>query len=229
MILPLDPDDDDAEAKEIERIAQQHVEPLQAALGAQLDHITVAGNVGEVQRLLDTLPTQSLDEAVNALLQASAGRGVRMAADNLGRVMLGVNWRLPNLAAMSWARGASYELVHGITQTSRALIQDALGDWVRDGGAMENLVNRLLPQFGEVRAEAIAVTESTRSFATGSRLLYQQAGIRRVQLLTNRDDHVCPICRPYDGQIVDIEIGVPGVGFMPWHVNCRCFLRCVIE
>lgn len=229
MILPLNPDDDDAEAKEIERLAQRHMRPVQLALELQLDHITGAGSVSEIMTLLDTLPEQNLQAALDALLQASAGRGVRMAADNLSRVIVGVNWKLPNLAAMAWARGASYELVHEITETSRRVIQDALGDWVRDGGAMGNLVDRLSPQFGQVRAEMIAVTESTRAYGVGSRLQYQQAGIRRVQLLTNRDDHVCPICQPYDGQIVDIEEGVPGVGFMPWHVNCRCFLRCVIE
>ena len=229
MILRPDPEDDDAEAREIERIAQEHVRPVQQALGLQLDHIAVAGNVGEVQRLLDTLPTQSLEEAVSALLQASAGRGVRMAADAVGRVLVGVNWRLPNLAAMSWARGASYELVHGITETSRRVIQGALGDWVRDGGAMEDLVNRLLPSFGQVRANMIAVTESTNAFREGSRLLYQQAGVRRAQILTNRDDHVCPICRPYDGEIVDIETGIPGVGWPAFHIGCRCFIRPVIE
>lgn len=229
MILHLDPDDDDAEAKEIERIAQEHTKPLAAALGGQLDHITGASNVGEILAQLDTLPTQNLQEALDSLLSASAGRGVRMAADNLGRVIAGVNWRLPNLAAMSWARGASYELVHGITETSRRVIQDALGDWVREGGAMEDLVNRLLPQFGQVRAEMIAVTESTNAYREGSRILYRDAGVRRVQILTNRDDYVCPICRPYDGMIVDIEEGVPGVGFPAFHVRCRCFIRPVIE
>jgi SPP1 gp7 family putative phage head morphogenesis protein len=144
-------------------------------------------------------------------------------------VLAGVNWRLPNLAAMSWARGASYELVHGITETSRRVIQDALGDWMRDGGAMGRLVDRLSPQFGQVRAEAIAVTESTHGYGVGSRLQYQEAGIRKVVLLTNRDDHVCPICRPYDGMIVDIEIGVPGVGFAPWHIRCRCFCAPYVE
>ena len=94
---------------------------------------------------------------------------------------------------------------------------------------MENLVNRLSPQFGQVRAEMIAVTESTNGFREGSRLLYQQAGVRRAQILTNRDDHVCPICRPYDGMIVDIEEGVPGVGWPAFHIRCRCFIRPVIE
>lgn len=229
MILQLNPDDDDAEAKEIERIAGQHVDELRGALAGQIDHITGAGNVGEILTQLDTLPTQNLQEAMDSLLSASAGRGVRMAADNLGRVLMGVNWRLPNIAAMSWARGASYELVHGITETSRRVIQDALGDWVRDGGPMGDLVSRLAPQFGEVRARAIAVTESTNGYREGSRILYRDAGVRKAQILTNQDDHVCGICRPYHMMIVDIEEGVPGVGWPSFHVGCRCFIRPVIE
>lgn len=229
MILRFDPDDDDAEAQEIERLAQQHQQQITSAVGAQLDHISVAGTSSEVLRRLDTLPTQNLQEALDALLQASAGRGVRMAADNMGRVLFGVNWRLPNEMAMGWARSTSYELVHGITATSRQIIQDALGDWVRDGGRMGDLVARLAPQFGAVRSEMIAVTESTNAYREGSRLLYREVGVQRVQILTNRDDHVCDICRPYDGMIVDIHSGVPGVGFPAFHVRCRCFIAPVVE
>lgn len=229
MVLRFDPDDDDAEAEEIARIARQHTGDIAAGVGAQLDYIAAAGDVAEVQRLLDTLPTQDLQEALDSLLGASAGRGVRMAAETLERVIMGVNWRLPNAEAMAWARSYSYELVHGITETSRRVIQDALGDWVRDGGPMDDLVQRVLPQFGQVRAEMIAVTESTRAYGQGNRIQYRSIGIKRVKLLTNRDDHVCPICRPYDGRIVDIDEGVPGVGFQPWHVNCRCFCAPVVE
>lgn len=229
MVLRFDPDDDDAEAQEIDDIAQQHVDQIGAGLEAQLEAIAAAGTSPEILQLLDTLPTQPLQGAVEALLQASAGRGVRMAADTLDRVMMGVNWRLPNEAAMAWARSYSYELVHGITETSRRLIADALGDWVRDGGSMNDLIARLSPQFGPVRAEMIAVTESTRAYGVGSRMQYRSAGIRKVKLLTNRDDRVCDVCRPYDGMIVDIDQGVPGVGFMPWHVNCRCYLAGVVE
>jgi SPP1 gp7 family putative phage head morphogenesis protein len=229
MILRLDPDDDDAEAQEIADLAGQHVDQIGTGLQAQLDHIAVANGVGEIQRVLDTLPTSTLQEAVDALLQASAGRGVRMAADNMERVMFGVNWRLPNEMALGWARSASYDLVHGITETSRRVIQDALGDWVRDGGRMDDLIARLAPQFGPVRAELIAITESTNAYREGSRILYREVGVRRVQILTNRDDRVCDICRPLDQMIVDINTGVPGVGWPAFHVQCRCFIAPVIE
>lgn len=230
MILRLDPDDDDAEAEEIARIAQEHVEPIAGALQEQLAHVAAAGpGIGEITRRIGTLPTQTVREALHALLRASAGRGVRMGATSLESVMVGVNWQLPNIEAMAWANSYSFELVHGITENSRRVIADALGDWVRDGGPMSDLVSRLEPQFGIVRAEMIAVTESTRAYGAGSRMQYRAMGIRRVMLLTNRDDHVCPICRPYDGRIVDIDQGVPGVGFQPWHPRCRCFNAAYVE
>ena len=230
MTLRFDPDDDDAEADEIERIAQEHVDSIADGLAAQLAHIEAAGaSVSEIQRRMDTLPTQTLHEALDALLRGSAGQGVRMSATTLESVMVGVDWRLAHEMAMAWANSYSYELVSYITSNSRQFIAEALGEWVREGGPMGDLVSRLAVRFGPVRARMIAVTESTRAYCEGSRLEYRSAGIRKVRLLTNRDDLVCPICRPLDSMIVSIDDDVPGLGWPPWHVGCRCFIAPVVE
>lgn len=230
MTLRFDPDDDDAEADEIERIAQEHVDSIADGLAAQLAHIEAAGaSVSEIQRRMDTLPTQTLHEALDALLRGSAGQGVRMSATTLESVMVGVDWRLAHEMAMAWANSYSYELVSYITSNSRQFIAEALGEWVREGGSMGDLVSRLAVRFGRTRAEMIAVTESTRAYAEGSRLEFRNAGIRKVAVLTNRDDLVCEICWPHDGEIVDIDSGIPGLGFPPLHVRCRCYLAPVVE
>lgn len=229
MILRFDPDDGDAESDEIDRIAREHVDSIADALAVQLAHIEVAASIGEIQRSMDTLPTQPLRDALDALLRASAGRGVRMSATTLESVQAGVNWRLAHEMAMAWANSYSYELVSYITSNSRQFIADALAGWVRDGGPMGDLVDRLAVRFGKTRAEMIAVTESTRAYAEGSRLEFRNAGIRKVAVLTNRDDLVCEICWPHDGEIVDIDSGIPGLGFPPLHVRCRCYLAPVVE
>lgn len=230
MILRFDPDDDDAESDEIDRIAQEHVDSIANGLAAQLAHIeAAAASIGEIQRRMDTLPTQPLRDALDALLRASAGRGVRMSATTLESVMAGVDWRLAHEMAMAWANSYSYELVSYITSNSRQFIADAMVGWVRDGGPMGDLVDRLAVRFGRARAEMIAVTESTRAYAEGSRLEFRSAGIRKVAILTNRDDLVCEICWPHDGEIVDIDSGIPGLGFPPLHVRCRCYLAPYIE
>jgi SPP1 gp7 family putative phage head morphogenesis protein len=229
MILRLDPDDDDAEDDQIQQAAQEHIEPINRALQNQLDYLTDAGTEAEIRRRIASIGDDELRLAVEGLLRDSAGRGVRMGAQTLERVMGGVNWMLPHSEAMGWAHSYSYELVSYINSNSRQFLAEALAEWVRTGGPMGDLVATLAPRFGIVRAEMIAVTESTRAYAEGSRLEYRQMGIRRVQWLTNRDDRVCPICLPLDNQIIDIDQGIPGIGFPPAHVNCRCFIAPVVE
>ena len=68
MILRFDPDDGDAESDEIDRIAQEHVGSIADRLAFQLAHIeAAAARIGELQRTMDTLSTQPLRHALDAL------------------------------------------------------------------------------------------------------------------------------------------------------------------
>jgi hypothetical protein len=96
------------------------------------------------------------------------------------------------------------------------------------------LADLLLPNW---RAEAIAVTETTRAASNGMNLIAAAlvtgsllvAAAVGTGILTNRfwntssDDRVCPICEPLNGQ----EAMVWAARFPsgpPAHPNCRCYV-----
>jgi len=101
-------------------------------------------------------------------------------------------------AASQWARGYSYELVSGLTDTTRKLTQRAVEKFISTPGMTRRELEDLLsPAFGRVRAEAIAVTETTRAVSAATNQYQQQleeAGISMERIWQTRNDElVCPI------------------------------------
>ncbi len=75
--------------------------------------------------------------------------------------------------------------------------------------------------FSPVRAERIAVTETTRAVVEGERAyvaeLERETGQRMIPIwMTANDERVCPICAPRNEK--PIKDGV----YPPGHVGCRC-------
>jgi hypothetical protein len=229
MILQFDPDDPDAEGNEIGQAAQAGQPAIDAAMGrrgqAVADGLSRAGGVDDLERILRGSEDDDLREALEILLRESAGRGVRVTAEKLAQVAVGVNWQLANEAARAWAQTYSYELVSLLNDNSRRMLQDAVSQWIESGAALDALIEEIGRVFGPVRGEMIAVTEATRAYAEGSFTAYEQAGFNRrppvedrppahvrcrcwVSLLeadpgiweyvwlTAQDELVCPICAP---------------------------------
>ena len=77
------------------------------------------------------------------------------------------------------------------------------------------------------RARVIAQTETTRVFAESRRLLFKQAGLKRIRWRTANDELVCPICAPLNGKTGRLDgVNHPREGrsyLPPAHVNCRCW------
>ena len=150
---------------------------------------------------------------------------------------LGVDWGLVNTAAADWARKYTFDLVKGITDTSRATLQKLIPQFFENQWTQGQLREALSPLFGVVRAEMIARTEVTRAAAQGeeetARLLAEQ-GIQMIPVWNTREDEiVCPICGK-DGLSQRKADGVNGEGrpywtldgveyTMPAHPRCRCW------
>lgn len=158
----------------------------------------------------------------------------------------GVDWALINGAANDWARSYSTFLAGNIHKTSRGAVARALRNTIAaffdEGLTHEELVRRLkkdktLAQlftadirdklgrvYGPYRASMIATTEVTRASVEGGRLVADELarqGIRLVEVWqTAKDELVCPICAPRDGQ-------PEGSNWTrndgpPAHPRCRC-------
>lgn len=133
--------------------------------------------------------------------------------------------------AAAWAKDYTYKLVKGITATTRNVIADAVSGYMSNTSmTMEELKALLEPAFGKVRAQMIATTETTRSFAAANdayrKQLLEQHGIKTDRVWYTRDTGACAICLPLDGQH---EKRTDGSGWgndhpggPPLHVSCRC-------
>ncbi len=142
---------------------------------------------------------------------------------------LGIDWTQIAAEAAEWAHTYTYDLVRGITDTTRKVLQDAVRRYLdTPGTTLGDLRASLAPYFGDYRAAAIATTEVTRAYAEGERRSVETAR-RQGQPLervwqTARDEKVCPLCGALDGRAesewarIDPQATTP-----PRHVNCRCW------
>ncbi len=167
-------------------------------------------------------------------------QAAQTAAEN-GITALGadisVNWELVNEAAREWAEAYSYELVTGITDTSRAFLQDALSEWIESGDPLDELISTIDESgfFGPVRSQMIAETEVTRAFAEGNLIGWRESGaVSGKRWRTGMDELVCPICAPLEGEEVALDdVFSDGNGEQhdgpPAHVRCRCWIQPVVR
>lgn len=216
--------DPNAEAKELYERRLRRL--LKSRLGGQLD---------EVMRLLGDPPDISKLDA--AFWASATGRMIadlrpqmeRMAQDAGERLFvsgIGADWTLVAEAAADWASAYSNELVSGITDTTRRVLQKNVERYIREPGTtLGDLKQSLEPYFGETRADMIAVTEVTRAFAQGEMEMAKIAGAVGIRLEpvwhTNRDELVCSVCAPNDGKMRSQGWTVQGP---PAHPRCRCWI-----
>lgn len=181
-----------------------------------------------------TIPVDTLWEddpefegEVIRILLADALGGIDAATLTVG---LSIDYTLPNLEAAKWVRKYAFDLIKGITQTSKRVVQEALNQFVGISGYTIGDVINTLP-FSPVRAQMIATTEITRAYAQGQliagrAMAKEYPDVRVVKRWwTNKDGLVCAICQPLHGVEVGIEEQFPGgMDEPPAHVNCRCWI-----
>lgn len=137
-----------------------------------------------------------------------------------------VNWNLVNTRAQTAAESYSFELVRGITDTSRDRLRGVVGRFAATPGQdLKGLGSEIGNIFdSRVRGEMIAVTEVTRAAAQGEqdlvdeiRRLDPSAGVAQIWLTSN-DELVCPVCGPLHGK----RRGNGWTEPPPAHPRCRC-------
>lgn len=154
---------------------------------------------------------------------------------------IGVDWALVNTGAIEWAQQYSFDLIRGLTDTTRLGVQTAIESFYQQPTTLQQLIDKLSPYFGPVRAEMIAITEVTRASVMGedgvvNQILKDNPGMERVdRWYTYADDRVCEICGPmhnitttkYDEKNGSVWIH-PEMGTdisIPAHPRCRCWKR----
>lgn len=145
-------------------------------------------------------------------------------ADALIReITIGVDWDLINKNAANWAKEHAEETLRQMFNKRYEHLNETLPRFYEEGWNLGDLRTELERWYSPIRAEMIAITETTRAAVEGERAVVEQMrrelGVNLVPIWnTNNDERVCPICWPRNGlQITD------GV-YPPAHPNCRCWV-----
>jgi SPP1 gp7 family putative phage head morphogenesis protein len=156
------------------------------------------------------------------LVEAATGEGIRLAAE------VGVQFdpAVVNVAMVEWAANYSYELIKGLTETTRKIVANAVSGFAATPGMTRGeLVKMLEPAFGPVRAESIAISETTRAYSAAQSQYKEDLagyGITTEETWqTSNDELVCPICGELNGK-PESEWKDRYPNGPPAHTRCRC-------
>ena len=163
--------------------------------------------------LLDVYLTQ----ATNVMLSV----GIGVSLDNI------------NHQAVNWARSHTEEVLRGMWQgrkyiTSEMLsgarqVGEVIGQGYEQGLTIQEISERLQPLYSPVRAEMIAVTETTRAVVEGEKAYVEQlereTGQKMIPIWLTAEDEIvrrCPICYPRRNK------PITNGQYPPAHPRCRC-------
>lgn len=238
---------DRAEAERINRLlnddlrrtwAEQQIAAATArALRAQQQRLaTAAGEGGApalVQESLWRSEDRQLAQAVLPSLRSVAGDAAIVASVRSGLDA----WQATNTGVIDWvnqyytgAAGDALGSIPSLNRVTREEVGRLVNLWQTGdlpGGpqlGLPDLIASMESSFGAERGARIAVTETTRVFAESTRAAaIANPAVTMLRWGTARDEIVCPICGPFDGQtITKYQRAFPGGYFPPAHPNCRC-------
>jgi hypothetical protein len=125
-------------------------------------------------------------------------------------------------AASEWARQYAGDLIAGIDDRTRTIVQQAVATYAETPGMSRAQLSAMLQgAFGARRAETIAITEATRAAAEGTAIVQGHLanyGLTFVRVWRTVRQEVCPICEPLDGK----KEGDGWTEGPPAHPRCRC-------
>jgi HK97 family phage portal protein len=129
-----------------------------------------------------------------------------------------------NAGAVAWAKGYTFDLVKGLTETTQTVLRGVISQFTATPGMTIGELRALVePAFGPVRAQMIATTETTRAYAEATKQYQTRLKEHGVEMQrvwrTSGDEHTCPTCGPMNGK-AEPEWG--DTDAPPRHVNCRC-------
>lgn len=140
-------------------------------------------------------------------------------------VGIGINLDRVNRRAVDWARLHTDNLLTEMWRARQREVADGVGTIIaqgyEEGLTIRQISERMERLYSPVRAEMIAITETTRAVVEGERayveMLMAETGIQMVPIwMTANDDLVCPICEPRN------EKPITNGEYPPAHPRCRC-------
>jgi len=185
----------------------------------------------------DFFTDEELEEALIRILKDAAKDGVLLFGK---KGLPQINYDLVNEEAAEWADNYVFDLIKDINKVSAEQLdnmQDIFNEFVETPGTTIGDVMDQLTMFSEDRAQRIAVTEITRTYAkahqiAGDEMKKEFPDVKVIKIwYTNNDDLVCEFCGPLNGTEVEVNENFYDIedayqdGNPPQHVNCRCWME----
>lgn len=203
----------------------------------------------EVLENIQDYNLETLDNVMRIFLEDSLTPVIDIAIDSnvlffnsllpeTKRVIIASDFDLVNEAVLDWLSDYSFELIGGISDTTRDVLENEISRWIEEGESLPVLANRLSQfVFSEARARMVAETEVTRAYAEANREIWRRSGIiQEMTWRTSQDELVCQICSPLNGQVINVnsDLGfiseqIGNIAIPPAHVRCRCWIVPVIS
>ena len=207
--------------EEIERkLARVLSRDLRAELGKLLDYLGDPPNLSNVPYEYWQNGWRSIQKDVEPILVDTFLQQAEAAMRNVG---IGVDWAVTNTTASNWARQHGESVLKDLFNKTYEGVNATVPKFFEEGWTINDLSKALERWHSPVRAEMIAVTETTRAAVEGESALMEQlekeSGVHMIPIwLTDNDEHVCEICEPRNGQPITDGIRPPA------HPRCRCMI-----
>lgn len=139
----------------------------------------------------------------------------------MGTVAIGADWANVNMVAADWARNHGETILKELFNKTYEGVNKTVPMYFEQGWRYTDLSKALEGYYSPIRAEMIAITETTRAAVEGERALVaelaKESGKEMIPIwLTSNDERVCPICSPRN------EKPIINGRFPPAHPRCRC-------
>ncbi len=179
--------------------------------------------------------TAAEDSWQNVYIDSAYQKGIRDAyatIDQPGSIAAAFNQPVhADAAGIIYTR--SFEALSNVTEATAQAIREELTLALIEGVGPMEMARRLAEEvdsIGITRAELIARTETTATYAEATLNSYEEAGLEGVTVMaefaTAQDEQVCPDCEELEGKEYDLE---EARGLIPVHPNCRCAFLPVVS
>lgn len=180
----------DRNRRRAERVLQSAIQPVLDKFHRAITTAITKGETPDYAALAAALRAKILP----TILAAFTDQALRVS-DLVG---VGFDPSFINADAIAWARNYTYDLVAGLTNTTRKLVRESLTTYLEVPGLTRGDLSQLLEgAFGEVRAEMIAITEITRAYSQATNEIQariNETGLQMMRVWNTRNDEI--VCFP---------------------------------
>ncbi|GHU79852.1 hypothetical protein AGMMS49992_32320 [Clostridia bacterium] len=194
------------------------LESLQDNMRAQLSRVAAAQETATTDYLKNVFGI-SADEAAQEMWERLGMSGARLDSQTLTRI-LAEPWSGKNYSARIWDNAAQLQSTLESVMTSGLL----------NGDSVDDMARRIAEEMGVGLANARRLVRTEATYVHNQTTLesYRRAGLTQYEYMTAKDERVCDVCGPLDGQRFNIDEAYPGVNCPPMHPNCRCTTLAVL-